>query len=183
MVRGHAVLGRPVGGLLALGEPLPGLPPEQVIPAPLGVLAGAMASAAQQEQFPIGAEREGVPSHSQKHAVHRRSALQGQHIGALLVHPGEIHPRKVDKGKMAGENDVLRLDRAQLCGQEVPLRGEDPALLVDGQLVRQHFQEFQGMELCLPFKADRPIVGDGDRDLPGERGRQAQAPGGLRLLL
>lgn len=52
-----------------------------------------------------------------------------------------------------------------------------------GQLVRQHFQEFQWVELCLPFKADRPIVGDGDRDLPGERGRQAQAPGGLRLLL
>ena len=62
---------------------------------------------------------------------------------------------------MAGENDVLRLDRAQLCGQEVTLRGEDPALLVDGQLVRQHFQEFQWVELCLPFKADRPIVGDG----------------------
>ena len=55
---------------------------------------------------------------------------------------GKIHSRKIEKGDMAGKDDLLSFNCSIGGGQSVFLHRLDRGMLVDGQLVGYGFQKF-----------------------------------------
>ena len=99
------------------------------------------------------------------------------------MHPGKKQTREIDKGIVAGKNDMLCTDLPARSFDPILLNGDDRGVLVNGQRPGDVRQKAQGMELRLPSKADRPGGRKGQLRLPHEGGGQPQRRGGLRFRL
>ena len=112
-------------------------------------------SAAQQEQSSIVAKRVRAFCRADPHAVHLDSVLQLQNAGSLLMHPGKLQAREIDKGVVTGENTVL-CTNLPACRYDPILLNANRRILMNGQQMCDMLQKAHGMELCLPGKTNDP---------------------------
>ena len=156
-IQGHAVLGGPAGCLPALRPEFFCRIGEGAVFPPGSVVPRAVVAAAQEEIFPCVAH--GPASlfiDAIIDAIQLLGTFQGDHITALLVHPGKVHPRQVEERVMGGKDNLLRSDPPSWSDQGIPLHREDRCFLIHRQLRQNPLEKFQGMELGLIFKPDCP---------------------------
>lgn len=116
------------------------------------------------------------------HSIHLWGVGQCQDIGTLLMHSGKVHSRNIDKGKVAGKNDVFGLYGSVGGGQQIALCVLNRCVLINGQPIGDGFEEFQRMKLRLVFKFYSPYSLSRDLLICDKGGGKAQTGGRLRLL-
>ena len=90
------------------------------------------------------------------------------------MHPGKIQARDIDKGIVAGKNDMLRADMPARRFDPILLNADDRCVFVYGQRPGDVFEKAQRVELRLMRKADRPGGWKRQLRLPHKGGGQPQ---------
>ena len=151
-----------------------------------------VAGAAHDERAAGGvAHRPGVGPGREVHPLHRPGPVEGQHVGALRLEPGEVQSAVEDRGA-GGEHEVVgrqRLAALEADGRPPALRDRSHAVaLVQGaavraQLLRERREDVHGVELGLVGERRRGHVREGHVEGVSPLDGQAERRGGLVLLL
>ena len=113
------------------------------------MLAGPVTASSQKKQRSVIPEGKAGFGFVHIAPVDRWRVLQGQHIGAVLVQLEKITAVLVQKRKVGGDDDVLRLNRAMVGHGPARHQLQNPGVLVDLQPGRQGSSQLQGMKLGL----------------------------------
>ena len=136
-----------------------------------------MAPSSQQQKISPGPKREAVLVNPQVHALQPLRTLQGYHIASLLVHPGKIVSRYIDKRVMGCEHNML----CRHCppGRLYPsvIHFQHLCLFIDFHFLCHFCQEFQRMEPGLLFKSCDACHWERKLTFRLERCPYAQRPG------
>src|SRR5699024_9670229 len=177
-----AVLRRPAGGFPAPRVQDARPVSQFFVLSALFVFSGPVSPSSDQKIFSILSEGQRVRSAADIHAFYISRSLQSQHIGSLLVHPGKIHPREINKRIVRRKDNAVSPDAPTGCADKLLLYFCYRAVLIDCQSFCKSAQEFQRMELRLMFKSHSSGTWNGDLYLLFQRCADAEFPCSLTFL-